>query len=151
MNTLAVFAVSATGGIGMIVGSLVAMCWVEQRMVGGRPRMRPRSRAAARSQPAPTRGQQISAGGAVPVGASSTTHAEASRGGPSRTAKERTQRVVRDSGAPRPDRPRQETPVSRAAGRKQGRMAMASGALAIAALACVVSQRHGSPSANTSK
>lgn len=152
VNTLAVFAFSATGGIGMIVGSLVAMCWVEQRMVGGRPRMRPRSRAAARPQPALTQAQQTPGSGAVPMQrGSSTTSAGGSRGNPDRTVEERSRRVGRDSDVSGSRRTKQITAASRVVGLNQGRVAMASGALAVAALACVASQRHGDPSANTSK
>lgn len=54
LNTLAVFAVAASLGIGTIFGSLIALCWLEARMLGRSGRGRPR-RAAPVNGPAAQR------------------------------------------------------------------------------------------------
>lgn len=47
LNTLAVFAVAASLGIGTIFGSLIALCWFEARMLGHPGRGRARRTAPA--------------------------------------------------------------------------------------------------------
>ncbi|WP_141921324.1 hypothetical protein [Halopolyspora algeriensis] len=151
MNTLAVFAVSATGGIGVILGSLVAMCWIEQRVVGGRPRRRPRSRSVpSGQQPTPARTHRMGkASAAVAARESSTTGTPVSRNRPVGHREDHSRQVVRRRGTPGPGRTGQATFASLPGRRSQGRVAVASGVLAVAALACVASQRHGNPPANT--
>lgn len=145
VNTLAVFAVSATGGIGAIVGSLMAMCWVEQRMIGGRRRVRPRQYVPAGS---PARTQRLPEAVAVAREADTAPTAfPAHRDRPGLPAAGPPQEVLRRPSAPGPSRGGvgQVVAASVIRVRRQGHMAVASGALAVAALACVASQRYGNP------
>jgi hypothetical protein len=53
VNTLAVFALAAAAGIGMIIGTLVGMCWVEQRAINNLPSRRQRSASVVDERPVP--------------------------------------------------------------------------------------------------
>lgn len=110
VNTLAVFAMAATVGIGTILGVLILLCWVEKRLLDGR---------AARGQSHPRRVRHEPSVGDV----------SGSAAVPERS----------DSRAP----VLPSTGYVRAAGVRQGRVAVISGVLAVVALACVASQRHG--------
>lgn len=43
MNTLAVFGLAASVAIGTVIGVLLGMCWVEERMIGSSPQRRSRT------------------------------------------------------------------------------------------------------------
>lgn len=52
LNTLAVFVLMASLGIGTIIGSLIAMCWFERRMLGEEPLPSPARHHCTEPEPA---------------------------------------------------------------------------------------------------
>lgn len=59
LNTLAVFALVASVAIGTIIGSLIALCWFEERLLGGRPRPVPDRRLGVEPEPAETTPERV--------------------------------------------------------------------------------------------
>lgn len=92
VNTLAVFGLAATCGLGLIMGSALAMCWLEGRLLGGPPPRRERRSVLTEqsgtdvvdASPAPEldRARVVRSGGssAAPAQATGPSHVVGGRG-----------------------------------------------------------------------